>query len=265
MTAYEQQQEDKRQRLLDAAGKATARSNAAHARAQEIASYIPFGQPILVGHHSERHHRADLKRIDNGYRKAFEESDRAKELERRAEAVGTGGISSDDPAAIGKLEAKIQTLEHQRGTMKKINRAHARYLKNPSVDLSGFAPEIALKIKDYKPAYSWEPHPYPPYSFQNLGGRIRQAKKRVEQLKAAEGDSYTSTTRNGVTVIEDPSINRLQMIFNGKPSAEVLKRLKLHGFHYTRQKIWQRQLNNSARYAATEIMKAVETTEEATT
>jgi hypothetical protein len=35
-----------------------------------IADNIPFGQPILVGHHSERHARKDAERIENGMRKA---------------------------------------------------------------------------------------------------------------------------------------------------------------------------------------------------
>lgn len=35
-----------------------------------IADNIPFGQPILVGHHSERHARRDAERIENGMRKA---------------------------------------------------------------------------------------------------------------------------------------------------------------------------------------------------
>lgn len=35
-----------------------------------IADNIPLGQPILVGHHSERHARKDAERIENGMRKA---------------------------------------------------------------------------------------------------------------------------------------------------------------------------------------------------
>lgn len=35
-----------------------------------IADGIPFGQPILVGHHSERRARKDAERIENGMRKA---------------------------------------------------------------------------------------------------------------------------------------------------------------------------------------------------
>ena len=126
MNSYEEKQEAKRQRLLEAAAKAEVASNAAYKRAHTIADGIPFGQPILVGHHSERHHRADLKRINNEYRKSIEQSDRAADLQRRAENVGTGGISSDDPDAILKLQEKIEGLERTREHMKQVNKAHAR-------------------------------------------------------------------------------------------------------------------------------------------
>ena len=36
-----------------------------------IADNIPFGQPILVGHHSEKHARRDAERIENGMRRAI--------------------------------------------------------------------------------------------------------------------------------------------------------------------------------------------------
>jgi hypothetical protein len=36
-----------------------------------IADNIPLGQPILVGHHSERHARKDAERIESGMRKAI--------------------------------------------------------------------------------------------------------------------------------------------------------------------------------------------------
>lgn len=45
-------------------------AESARKRVAAIADNIPFGQPILVGHHSEKHARADAKRIENGMRKA---------------------------------------------------------------------------------------------------------------------------------------------------------------------------------------------------
>lgn len=46
--------------------------DAARARdyVESIAGGIPLGQPILVGHHSERHARRDAERIENGMRRA---------------------------------------------------------------------------------------------------------------------------------------------------------------------------------------------------
>ena len=37
---------------------------------------IPLGQPILVGHHSEKPHRSHLKRIDQHFAKAQEHHER---------------------------------------------------------------------------------------------------------------------------------------------------------------------------------------------
>ena len=48
-------------------------SNYAHS----LVEGIPPGQPILVGHHSERGHRATLKRCDAAMRRALNESERA--------------------------------------------------------------------------------------------------------------------------------------------------------------------------------------------
>lgn len=59
------------------ADNAEARSTAGSHAAHEIGRHIPMGQPILVGHHSERRHRRDIARIDSNMRKAVEESKKA--------------------------------------------------------------------------------------------------------------------------------------------------------------------------------------------
>lgn len=45
-------------------------AESAHKAVAAIADNIPFGQPILVGHHSEKRARADAKRIESGMRRA---------------------------------------------------------------------------------------------------------------------------------------------------------------------------------------------------
>lgn len=50
--------------------KRTAEADRAKASVSAIADNIPLGQPILIGHHSERRARKDAERIENGMRKA---------------------------------------------------------------------------------------------------------------------------------------------------------------------------------------------------
>lgn len=63
MNDYERKQEARRQRYEELAAKNEKESSRRFGTAHEIGSHIPLGQPILVGHHSERRHRADIRRV----------------------------------------------------------------------------------------------------------------------------------------------------------------------------------------------------------
>jgi hypothetical protein len=80
------------------AGEARARTDAAH-RTMDL---IPVGQPILVGHHSERRHRRDLARIDANLRAGAEAG---REAERAAAAAATARAHMDrreDPQTVAR-------------------------------------------------------------------------------------------------------------------------------------------------------------------
>jgi phospholipid N-methyltransferase len=62
--------EERSERFEDYSENRMADAERARKAVSEIADNIPFGQPILCGHHSEKHARADAKRIENGMRKA---------------------------------------------------------------------------------------------------------------------------------------------------------------------------------------------------
>jgi hypothetical protein len=74
------------QRLEKRSQKHSAIAKGAFEVADSIASYIPPGQPILVGHHSEKRHRRDLAKIDRNMRKAINESEYAQRLSDRAQS-----------------------------------------------------------------------------------------------------------------------------------------------------------------------------------
>ncbi len=73
---YKERAEKARQRAVDRLGEA-----------DKISNMIPFGQPILVGHHSEGRHRRDLTGIENNTRKGYEELKKAEYYEQRVEAT----------------------------------------------------------------------------------------------------------------------------------------------------------------------------------
>lgn len=56
----------------------------AHEAVSAIADGIPLGQPILVGHHSERHARRDAEKIENGMRRAVKMWETSKYWQSRA-------------------------------------------------------------------------------------------------------------------------------------------------------------------------------------
>jgi len=78
---------ERAERLAGYADGARARSQAGFDRATQIMDMIPMGQPVLVGHHSERRHRRDLDRMDRGMRTGVEESRKAEHYEQRAESA----------------------------------------------------------------------------------------------------------------------------------------------------------------------------------
>ncbi|WP_299212303.1 DUF3560 domain-containing protein [uncultured Tateyamaria sp.] len=81
MNSYQKKQETRKERLLAAADRQDAKASAAFDAAdlREEKSGIPFGQPILVGHHSEGRHRRALERAHAAMDRGVEASKRADE------------------------------------------------------------------------------------------------------------------------------------------------------------------------------------------
>lgn len=107
---------ERAERLDARAEKLDAASDAAWKRGEEIGKHIPFGQPILVGHHSERGHRKALATIEASGRKAVElgkEADaaaRSAEIARRA-ADGTPLITRQ--RRIERKSAELRDIERR--------------------------------------------------------------------------------------------------------------------------------------------------------
>lgn len=166
---YRDRREARADRLEEWAGKREAKAEVVEASARQLADQIPFGQPILVGHHSEGHARRDAERIYSRTAKAYEHSAKADEMARKAaniRAAADRSIYSDDEDAIERLEERIAALEAKRDQHKAEN---AAYRKEHAAALKAMTPY------DRKLAV---PHPYS----TNLAADIRRNKQRLERL-----------------------------------------------------------------------------------
>ena len=233
MNTYKEKQQEKLERYQELAEKAKEKSEDHYETAHRIADVIPLGQPILVGHHSEKRHRRDLDRIHNNHRKSIEEAEKAKYYKNKAQnIINPKQISSDDPEAIQKLQEKLKEMEKERENIKKENKE-------------------ARKLKE-KPLH-------PSFVLRNLSANIRRVKERIEYLTELDSIEQEETTLNNITLVINKELNRVQLFFPGKPSLQTRNNLKANGFRWSpRNRAWQRMISDYAISAATEIQRNCE-------
>lgn len=69
-----------------------------YAKAKALSDAIPFGQPVIAGHHSQRRHLRDLAKIRNGIGAAVDGLNEADRLADAARSAETTGERLADPA-----------------------------------------------------------------------------------------------------------------------------------------------------------------------
>lgn len=245
-------------RLRRRAAVAKADSLQQSCESHQIAERRPFGQPILVGHHSERGHRADLRRQDAKDRKAHNLYTKAQHLEHAARAAETNrAISSDDEQAIEKLAEKLAVLEQQRGRYKAIN-AEFRKLKGDIDAMTTVSDRLKEGMKAqrddwYMGADKWRP--FDGYMFSNMGAEVRRLKGRIEELTArAETPEAAPVDGEGFSISEDAQWGRILVDFDHKPVKAVCRHMRGAGWKWAPSRCaWVRHLNANGKYAAEQL------------
>lgn len=215
----------KKERYERLAASKKARGVALHDAGMKALEQIPFGQPILVGHHSERADRSYRARSVATMERGFAEMEKADHYASKAESVGTGGISQDDPEAIPKLKAKLEAMQ-------------AKW------------DEIKRQRKEGKDVWAWG------VSTAN----IRSIKKRIEQLERMEKtEAKPDVIGNGYILRENKEANRIQFLFKEKPSEAVRDILKRRGFRWSpTEGAWQTWLSPNGRYQSSKALVELE-------
>ena len=218
---YEERRKRRIERYKELSLKAQERSSQySNSNANRILQIVP-GQPILVGHHSEKRHRKLIKKAQDDIRKSIEEDNKSNFYKERAEnAENSKVIYSDDPQAIIKLKEKLERLENEKASIKA--REHS----------------------------TWE--------LTNIGATIRETKKRIERLEKLENIEFQEINFENGKVIHNKEINRIQFLFDNIPDEDTRKILKSYGFRWSRyEKSWQRLFNLTCIIATNSIVKQI--------
>ena len=232
MNAYEEKKQQRIERYKKLAEKNQELSNKVAEESIKMIEVIPMGQPIMGARDANYRARAWDK-----MGKSVELQSKADYYKNKAAAADNDIISSDDPEALNKLRAKLKALEDKRESYKSANK------------------KAKAEGKDILPSYV----------LQNLGQNIKSVKDRIARLEKQEkeaaehcGENVVIYESDACKLIKNYSENRIQFIFNEKPSEEVRTLLKHWGFRWSpSNSAWQRQLNNAGLYAAKCIVNAI--------
>ena len=260
--AYEQKIEARKERYRALSEKMRTRAKAHVEQARRMADAIPFGQPILVGHHSEKRDRKFRERIHQNFGKGFDLLKKAEYYERRAKGVNDYAISADDPDAVKKLKERVENLKSSQERMKAANAAIRKHQKDgpeaqqAALENLGFKPDQAkaMMTPDVMGTVG-----FASYSLSNNNANIRRLEERIQVLEKAQALEDRETSYAWGTVRENKEINRIQFRFNGKPDEAVRNLMKSSGFRWAPSEgAWQRQWTGNAVYAARDVIKKLD-------
>ena len=214
-----------------------AKAEQAFGTSRQLTSGIPFGQPILVGHHSEGRHRNTLKKSDNAMRRGIESQDMAEHHAGKAEGIARqldGSIFSDDPDAVEALTAKIAKLEAEREKIKVTNKIIRRKPKNEPTpeklaELAALVGSETAAGQLFKPDFAGRIG-FPSYVLQNLGGNITTARNRIKDIERQNANHQAATDAGGVLV--KLTGEYAVVTFSEKPEYPTIAALKAAGFRW---------------------------------
>ena len=257
---YEERKQDRIDRYRERAENATTRSNNLYDSGMSSLKQIPFGQPILVGHHSEKADRNFRARAGAKIDRSMAERDKASYYEEKAQAAENNtAISSDDPEAVVKLQEKLNQAEEIQVIMKAANKIiqkkklsdEEKIIELVKIDKISKETAKLLLAGDCMGCIG-----FPSYKLINNNANIRRMKERIAHLKRVSTQETTELKIGNVTICDNVEENRVQIFFPGKPSEEIRSFLKSNGFRWCRyNSAWQRHRSTWAQNLAKEAVK----------
>lgn len=164
-------------------------------------------------------------------------------------------IKSDDERAIEKLEEKLEDLKGTQERMKAANKAIRMKDTEAGDDAlreMGYSEEAIKQLRE--PDFCGRIG-YPSYQLTNNNANIHRVEERLKRLKAVKEKGSSEQEYETFKVVENTEAMRYQIIFDGKPDAEVRTLLKSNGFKWAPSEgAWQRQITTNGKYALDSVV-----------
>ena len=212
---------------------------------------IPLGQPILVGHHSERRHRAALDKSWNKLGEACAHDAMAKHHGSKAGGISDAldrSIFSDDEDAIEALEAKARGCDESAELMKRANAAWKKSKGAPDFYALIAPPPSQEDLKLL--TYALRGHvamfgadrvgtdgrllvlKYPPFSTSHPRAEARRCRQRIEIVKRRNARTAEAEAAPGGLLVTGTG-DYVSLVFASKPERSILEALKAAGFRWS--------------------------------
>ena len=141
----------KAERLQGYASNAKRKSDNYYKTSHDLVKDIPLGQPILVGHHSEKAHRNILEKSWNAMGKSVEESKKAESYNERAayweKKADTINLSMPESIEYFKFELEKAKAKHEGLKNGTIERSHSYSLTYAKKRVNEMENKYKLAIK----------------------------------------------------------------------------------------------------------------------
>ena len=164
-------------------------------------------------------------------------------------------IKSNDERAIEKLEEKLEDTKKLQEDMKAANKAlqlKDKEAGNDRLREMGYSEEAIEELR--KPDYLGRVG-YPNFQLSNNNANVHRVEERLKRLKAVKERGSSEQEYKTFKVVKNTEAMRYQIIFDGKPDAEIRTLLKSNGFKWApSQGAWQRQITTNGKYALESVV-----------
>lgn len=147
----QQRAADRAEKLNGYAANAEKRSDAYYQASQEGRDFLALGEPIKIGHHSEKRHRALIERNHVRMGKSVAEAEKAKEYESRAEYWErmANKIDLSMPESVEFFEHKLEQKKERHDGLKsgKYPREHSFSLTYAKKELNEVEKQLQIAKK----------------------------------------------------------------------------------------------------------------------